>query len=87
MLFQPDFTAKPTSFCHTRFINQNQALPSPTSTAFSYRTQCLGYLEPGKFEGMTEDERHATFEMDEVRFEEGGVVVHMRKSVGEAPKR
>jgi hypothetical protein len=20
---------------------------------------CLGYLEPGKFEGMTEDERHA----------------------------
>jgi serine/threonine-protein kinase RsbW len=24
--------------------------------------------------------------MDEVRFEEGGVVVHMRKSVGEAPK-
>ena len=25
--------------------------------------------------------------MDEVRFEEGGVVVHMRKSAGEAPKR
>ena len=25
--------------------------------------------------------------MDEVRFEEGGVVVHMRKSDGEAPKR
>jgi hypothetical protein len=24
--------------------------------------------------------------MDEVRFEEGGVVVHMRKSAGEAPK-
>jgi hypothetical protein len=23
--------------------------------------------------------------MDEVRFEEGGVVVHMRKSAGEAP--
>src|SRR6266403_2031792 len=23
---------------------------------------CLGYLEPGKFEGMTEDERHATFD-------------------------
>ena len=22
---------------------------------------CLGYIEPGKFEGMTEDERHATF--------------------------
>ena len=21
---------------------------------------CLGYIEPGKFEGMTEDERHAT---------------------------
>jgi hypothetical protein len=27
---------------------------------------CLGYLEPGKFEGMTEDERHATFD---ARFE------------------
>ena len=25
--------------------------------------------------------------MDEVRFEEGGAVVHMRKSAGEAPKR
>ena len=25
-------------------------------------TSCLGYLEPGKFEGMTEDERHAMFE-------------------------
>jgi serine/threonine-protein kinase RsbW len=25
--------------------------------------------------------------MDEVDFEEGGVVVHMRKSAGEAPKR
>jgi hypothetical protein len=25
--------------------------------------------------------------MDEVRFEEGGVVVHMRKSAGEAQKR
>jgi hypothetical protein len=24
--------------------------------------------------------------MDEVRFEEGGVVVHMRKSTGESPK-
>ena len=23
---------------------------------------CLGYLEPGKFEGMTEDERHAMFD-------------------------
>ena len=23
---------------------------------------CLGYLEPGKFEGMTEDERQATFD-------------------------
>jgi len=23
---------------------------------------CLGYLEPGKFEGMTEDERHATLD-------------------------
>ena len=23
---------------------------------------CLGYLEPGKFEGMSEDERHATFD-------------------------
>ena len=23
---------------------------------------CLGYLEAGKFEGMTEDERHATFD-------------------------
>jgi hypothetical protein len=22
----------------------------------------LGYIEPGKFEGMTEDERHATFD-------------------------
>jgi len=23
---------------------------------------CLGYIEPGKFEGMTEGERHATFD-------------------------
>ena len=23
---------------------------------------CLGYIEPGKFEGMTEDERDATFD-------------------------
>ena len=23
---------------------------------------CLGYIEPGKFEGMTEDERHAIFD-------------------------
>jgi len=23
---------------------------------------CLGYVEPGKFERMTEDERHATFD-------------------------
>src|SRR5262247_2962173 len=23
---------------------------------------CLGYIEPGKFEGMTEDERHTTFD-------------------------
>ena len=23
---------------------------------------CLGYVAPGKFEGMTEDERHATFD-------------------------
>ena len=23
---------------------------------------CLGYMEPGKFEGMTEDERHAIFD-------------------------
>src|SRR5437016_13723840 len=23
---------------------------------------CLGYIEPGKFEGMTEDERQATFD-------------------------
>jgi len=23
---------------------------------------CLGYLEPGNFEGMTEDQRHLTFD-------------------------
>ena len=23
---------------------------------------CLGYIEPGKFEGMSEDERHRTFD-------------------------
>ncbi len=23
---------------------------------------CLGYIEPGKFEGMTDDELHATFD-------------------------
>jgi hypothetical protein len=23
---------------------------------------CFGYIEPGKFEGMTEDERNATFD-------------------------
>jgi hypothetical protein len=25
---------------------------------------CLGYMEPGKFEGMTEDEQHALGEGD-----------------------
>jgi len=28
----------------------------------SMRYICLGYLEPGKFEGMTEDERNAIFD-------------------------
>ena len=23
---------------------------------------CLGYIEPGKFEGMSQDERHRTFD-------------------------
>lgn len=43
---------------------------------------CLGYLEPGKFEGMTEDEQHAM--LDEC-FEYND---HLRASghvVGEVP--
>ena len=33
---------------------------------------CLGYIEPGKFEGMTEDKRHTTF--DECKdFPESGI--------------
>ena len=38
---------------------------------------CLGYLEPGKFEGMSEAERRATFDEWRVphlsRFSKGGI--------------
>jgi len=34
----------------------------PTRRRRTMKYICLGYLEPGKFEGMTEDERHATFD-------------------------
>src|SRR5437764_3453014 len=35
---------------------------APTSGRRTMKYICLGYIEPGKFEGMTEDERHATFD-------------------------
>jgi hypothetical protein len=37
-------------------------LLAPTKRRRTMKYICLGYLEPGKFEGMTEDERHATFD-------------------------
>jgi hypothetical protein len=40
-----------------------KAVPlAPTHRRRTMRYICLGYLEPGKFEGMTEDERDATFD-------------------------
>jgi len=39
-----------------------KAVPlAPTRRRRTTKYICLEYLEPGKFEGMTEDERHATF--------------------------
>jgi len=35
---------------------------APTRRRRTMKYICLGYIEPGKFEGMTEDERHATFD-------------------------
>src|SRR5882762_4450276 len=37
-------------------------LLAPTKRRRTMKYICLGYIEPGKFEGMTEDERHATFD-------------------------
>jgi hypothetical protein len=37
-------------------------LLAPTRRRRTMKYICLGYLEPGKFEGMTEDERHRTFD-------------------------
>jgi hypothetical protein len=40
-----------------------KAVPlAPTKRRRTMKYICLGYIEPGKFEGMTEDERHATFD-------------------------
>src|ERR1700730_18147202 len=36
-----------------------RAVLAPTQRRRTMKYICLGYLEPGKFEGMTEDERHA----------------------------
>ena len=38
------------------------ALPAPVRKRRTMKYICLGYLEPGKFEGMTEDERNAVFD-------------------------
>ncbi|SRR5258707_7222339 len=38
------------------------AVPLATTERRTMKYICLGYLEPGKFEGMIEDERHATFD-------------------------
>src|SRR5437899_1934941 len=37
-------------------------LLAPTKRRRTMKYISLGYIEPGKFEGMTEDERHATFD-------------------------
>src|SRR6202795_4400846 len=37
-------------------------LLAPTRRTRTMKYICLGYLEPGKFEGMTEDERHAVLD-------------------------
>jgi hypothetical protein len=37
-------------------------LPATTKRRRTMKYICLGYLEPGKFEGMTEDERHAVLD-------------------------
>ena len=46
-------------------VTENSAtavLLAPTERKRTMKYICLGYLEPGKFEGMTEDERHAVFD-------------------------
>ncbi len=43
-------------------VIEKTATAVPLATTKRRRTMkyiCLGYIEPGKFEGMTEDERHA----------------------------
>ena len=37
-------------------------LLAPTKRRGTMKFICLGYLEPGKFEGMTEDQRHAVLD-------------------------
>jgi len=39
------------------------ALATPAGGGENSENTWLGYIEPGKCEGMTEDERHPTFEM------------------------
>src|SRR6266571_4187702 len=46
-------------------VTEKSATAVPLATTERRRTMeyiCLGYIAPGKFEGMTEDERHATFD-------------------------
>jgi hypothetical protein len=46
-------------------VTETSATAVPLANTMRRRTMkyiCLGYIEPGKFEGMTKDERHATFD-------------------------
>src|SRR6476661_2127763 len=50
------------SILETVTQNLRPVLPAHTRRKTTMKYICLGYIEPGKFEGMTEDERHATFD-------------------------
>jgi hypothetical protein len=39
-----------------------KAVLAPTRRRGTMKYTCLRYIEPGKFDGMPEDERHATFD-------------------------
>jgi hypothetical protein len=45
-------------------VTEKAATPvllAPTKRRRTLKYVCLGYIEPGKFEGVTEDERNAVF--------------------------
>src|ERR1700727_2469623 len=45
---------------HGSWVTENREVTGSKEASMKYI--CLGYLEPGKIEGMTEGERHATFD-------------------------